>query len=157
MREKSLVTDHASRCNPMPSTSQNLTHLELAGLIHLAQTMPEVEYLFRHALLQDAAYGVLLLNDGKQLHQAVGEALERRYSARLDEISPVLGHHFAQAGDAERALHYFTLAGDAAGRAYALTEAIAHYSRAIELASQADNSSSTQLRHLFNRRGNAFF
>lgn len=141
----------------MSLTAPHLTQLESAGLIHLAQAMPEVEYLFRHALIQDAAYGVLLLNDRKQLHQAVGEALEQHFSARLDEIAPVLGYHFARAGDDERALRYFTLAGDAAGRAYALTEAIAHYSRAIELARQADNSSSTQLRHLFSRRGNAFF
>jgi predicted ATPase len=50
----------------MTHTRQHLTHLESAGLVHLAQTRPEVEYLFRHALIQDAAYTVLLLNDRKR-------------------------------------------------------------------------------------------
>ena len=141
----------------MAYSLQHLTHLEAAGLVRLVQTRPEVEYLFRHALIQDAAYTVLLLNDRKQLHRAVGEALERYYPARLDELAPVLGHHFALAGDAGRALHYFTLAGDAAGRVYALAEAVTHYSQAIAIAWQSHSGSSAQLRHLYSRRGNALY
>jgi hypothetical protein len=141
----------------MTHTRQHLTHLESAGLVHLAQTRPEVEYLFRHALIQDAAYTVLLLNDRKRLHQAVGEALEKHYPDRLEELAPLLGHHFALAGQADQALHYFTQAGDTASRVYALSEAITHYSRAIAIARQSDHASSSQLRHLYSRRGNALY
>ena len=93
-----------------------LNKLESSGLIRLAQTEPELEYLFRHALVQDAAYESLLLADRKRLHRIAGESLEQLYPDRLDELAPILGHHFALAGDAQRALKYFTLAGDVAGR-----------------------------------------
>ena len=49
----------------MANTIQHLTHLEATGLLRLAQTRPELEYLFRHALLQDTAYESLLLTDRK--------------------------------------------------------------------------------------------
>ena len=45
------------------TTQQHLTQLESTGLLRLAQTHPELEYLFRHALVQDAAYESLLLAD----------------------------------------------------------------------------------------------
>ncbi|MGH2523389.1 MAG: tetratricopeptide repeat protein, partial [Anaerolineales bacterium] len=113
---------------------QHLARLESSGLIRLAAVQPELEYLFRHALVQDAAYGSLVKQDRRQLHRAVGEALEQLYPERLEEIAPLLAQHFAEAGDAARALHYFTRAGDAAARVYANVEALAHYTRAIEIA-----------------------
>jgi predicted ATPase len=84
----------------------HLTHLEAAGLVRLAREQPDLEYLFRHALVQDAAYAVLLLSDRKQLHQAVAETLERTYKDRPQEIAPLLAHHFDAAGNNSRALHY---------------------------------------------------
>ncbi|MGH2521737.1 MAG: hypothetical protein ACRDH2_04455 [Anaerolineales bacterium] len=116
--------------------SHHLTTLEASGLIRLAQIEPELEYLFRHALVQEAAYSSLVKSDRKLLHRTVGEALERTYPGQLDsrELAPLLGQHFSLAGDDARALHYFTLAGDAAARVYANAEAIMHYSRAIEMA-----------------------
>ena len=92
----------------------NLTTLEASGLIRLAQTEPELEYLFRHALIQDAAYNSLLKNNRRMLHHAVGEVLEQLYPERRDELAPVLGQHFQEAGDYQRALNYFSLAGDEA-------------------------------------------
>ncbi len=56
-----------------------LTTLEFAGLIRLAQVQPELEYVFRHALVQEAAYASLLRQDRRDLHRAVGETLERLY------------------------------------------------------------------------------
>src|SRR5690606_9644008 len=84
--------------DPMTLTAQ-LSTLESSGLIRLAQVDPELEYLFRHALVQEAAYSSLLQTDQKRLHREVGEALEHSYPDRLDsrELAPVLGHHFAQA------------------------------------------------------------
>jgi tetratricopeptide (TPR) repeat protein len=118
--------------------SQLIT-LEASGLIRLAETQPELEYLFRHALVQEAAYASLVKTDRRQLHLAVGEALERLYPDRLDarELAPLLADHFFKAGDDERALKYFTLAGDAAARVYANAEAALHYSRALEIAKRA--------------------
>ena len=144
----------------MPTLTQHLTQLESHGLIRLAATQPELEYLFRHALVQDAAYASLVRADRKQLHLVVGEALERLYPDQLAsrELAPVLAQHFYQAGDGERALRYFTLAGDAAARVYANAEAEMQYARALELATRGDapiSVTSEQLVHLYLSRGHA--
>jgi len=142
-----------------------LNTLESSGLIRLAQAQPDLEYLFRHALVQDAAYGSLVKRDRERLHRAVGETLERLYPDRFEELAPLLGQHFAEAGDDERALKYFTLAGDAAARVYANAEAAGHYAQAVAIAVRATqynsrseaerDASSQQLRTLYLRRGRA--
>lgn len=112
----------------------SLATLETSGLVCLAQNELELEYLFRHALIQDAAYGSLLKADRRVLHHAVGEILQRLYADQLEEIAPVLARHFAEAGDDERALKYFTLAGEVAARVFANAEAVLHYAQALEIA-----------------------
>ncbi|MCI0576363.1 MAG: tetratricopeptide repeat protein [Chloroflexi bacterium] len=134
--------------------TNQLSSLEAAGLVRLIQAAPDLEYLFRHALVQDAAYAVLLKADRRRLHQAVGETLECSYGDQLAEVAPVLGHHFDAAGDTERALKYFTLAGDAAARLYANVEAAGLYGRALEIiARETVAIYSEQLSYLYQRRG----
>jgi len=137
--------------------THHLAQLESTGLIRLAQAQPELEYLFRHALVQDAAYASLVKQDRRQLHRSVGEALERMYPDRLalGELAPLLGRHFDAAGDDERALKYFALAGDAAARVYANTEAAAHYARALNVARRKAEVSADLLIHLYTGRGQA--
>ncbi|NJD59931.1 MAG: hypothetical protein FIA98_11095, partial [Anaerolineae bacterium] len=55
----------------------NLSALESAGLIQVAKVEPDLEYLFRHSMVQDAAYAALLDSDRKRLHLAVGNAIEQ--------------------------------------------------------------------------------
>jgi predicted ATPase len=81
----------------------HLATLETSGLSRLAQIEPEIEYLFRHALVQEAAYETILKADRRVLHRVVGEALERLYPDRLTELAPILGQHFAEAGASEKA------------------------------------------------------
>jgi serine phosphatase RsbU (regulator of sigma subunit)/class 3 adenylate cyclase/tetratricopeptide (TPR) repeat protein len=115
-----------------------LNSLESAGLIRMAQIQPDLEYLFRHSLVQEAAYGSLLSTDRKRLHREVGEAVENLYSDRLHsrELAPRLGLHFSEAGDVRRALKYFTIAGEAALESYANQEAEIHIRRAMELSQE---------------------
>jgi serine phosphatase RsbU (regulator of sigma subunit)/class 3 adenylate cyclase len=116
-----------------------LNSLESAGLIRMAQVQPDLEYLFRHSLVQEAAYGSLLTSDRKRLHRVVGEAVENLYSDRLHsrELAPRLGLHFSEAGDHRRALKYFTIAGVAALESYANQEAEIHFRRALQLGKEA--------------------
>ncbi len=130
----------------------NLTALESSGLIRLAQVQPELEYLFKHALVQDAAYESILKVDRKKLHQLIGETLEQLYTDRLTEIAPLLADHFDKSGDHVRALKYFLIAGDAASAVYANTEAAQHYARALALAQQ-QTLSSVSLSDLYTRYG----
>jgi tetratricopeptide (TPR) repeat protein len=121
-------------------TAATLAALESAGLVKLIETLPEPEYSFRHALIQDAAYQSLLKSDRKALHQAVGEALEMMHAGRLEELAPLLGTHFYESGDAARAFKYFMQAGDSASRVYANSEAGLHFSRALDLSDRVQLS-----------------
>jgi tetratricopeptide (TPR) repeat protein len=120
-----------------------LQKLEISGLIRLVQEYPELEYLFRHALVQDAAYESLLLSDRKQMHSTVAQVLEQLFGEQLDEVAVVLGHHWQLAGRPQKALHYFVQAGDVAAKAYANDEAVAHYGRSLTLAQQTAADSDT--------------
>jgi serine phosphatase RsbU (regulator of sigma subunit)/tetratricopeptide (TPR) repeat protein len=110
-----------------------LSALESAGLIRVAQIEPDLEYLFRHSLVQDAVYASLLSSDQKRLHLAVGRAVEDIYSDRLEEFAPVLAWHFERAGKDRRALKYFVQAGDAALASCANPEAEDYYRKALDL------------------------
>ncbi|HEX4951288.1 MAG TPA: hypothetical protein VFZ34_31815 [Blastocatellia bacterium] len=116
----------------MPLLTQ-LNTLESSGLIRLAAVQPELEYLFRHALVQDAAYASLLKNDRKQLHLATCQAMEQLYPEQRDELVATLAYHYEKAEDNERAAHYFQRAGDLARDRYANVEALAFYQSALRL------------------------
>jgi tetratricopeptide (TPR) repeat protein len=130
----------------------NLLSLQRTQLIQEATRVPELEYLFRHALTQEAAYSTILLKQRRTIHLAVGESLETLFSDQLDELSSQLALHFSQARQAEKALAYYTRAGDNAFRLFAITEALTHYEQALEWAGrgQANNQ---RLIHLYLRRG----
>jgi serine phosphatase RsbU (regulator of sigma subunit)/tetratricopeptide (TPR) repeat protein len=118
---------------PMTALAGQLSHLETSGLIRLARVEPDLEYLFRHNLVQQAAYGSLLDADRKRLHLAVGQALEQIFCDRLDELAPALARHFREAGENEKALTYYTRAAETALASYANQEAESHYHDALDL------------------------
>ncbi len=124
----------------MTATKQHLTQLESTGLIRLAQTHPELEYLFRHALAQDAAYKSLLRQDRKRLHLMVGETLERLYPDRLDELSGQLANHFAAAGEREKAIGCVRCATRRAEAMYAYDEAVQYLQTALDLLEPEEQS-----------------
>jgi tetratricopeptide (TPR) repeat protein len=117
-----------------PRLMSQLSELEFTSLIQLAATRPEIGYLFRHALVQEAAYEAVLKADRRWVHRATAEALENSYPDRLDELAPSLAYHFERGEASQKALHYFERAGDRAHHTYANAEAIAFYQAAIERA-----------------------
>lgn len=133
---------------------QSLQTLEEYGLIRLAATHPELEYWFRHALVQEATYQTLVRADRRHLHQLVGEVLERMAGERSAAVAPLLAHHFDRAGDETRATTYYLLAGDQAARVYANAESIAHYTRALGILSHGKPETKT-LDELYKKRGRA--
>lgn len=139
------------------TTATQLSLLENASLIRLVAARPELEYIFRHALVREAAYGSLLHRQRRLLHQAVGEALEAGTTseAQRTELTPVLAYHFDEAGDEARALRYFTQAGEAAAAQYALPEAIGFFTRALEIARRQADVSTETLVALYRQRGRA--
>ncbi|MBI3243398.1 MAG: AAA family ATPase [Chloroflexi bacterium] len=132
---------------------KQLGALQKAELIREAASQPEIEYIFRHALTQEAAYSSILLKRRREFHRRVGETLEQLFGDRLEEYASLLAHHFYEAGDG-RAQKYYTLAGEAAARLYANAEAAAHYTRALEVAKRGE-ASTEQLSRLYLSRGGA--
>jgi tetratricopeptide (TPR) repeat protein len=112
----------------------HLSDIEATGLIRLAALHPELEYLFRHALVQDTAYASLVRADKTRLHRLVGQALQTLYSDRLDELAGMLAHHFAQAGEQALAIEYSRRAAQLAIGAFAYDEALRHLHTALEMA-----------------------
>jgi len=115
-------------------TTDHLLPLVQAGLIEVHTPAADAPYNFRHALIQDAAYGTLLRVDRKHLHRLVGETLEALYPENLPELALTLGRHFAEAGEAARALPYYTQAATRALAGGANVEAAAAYRAALDLA-----------------------
>jgi tetratricopeptide (TPR) repeat protein len=111
----------------------DLDTLESRGLIRVATIDPELEYLFRHALVQDAAYDSLLKQERRALHHQVGSALEQLYPDRHTELSAVLARHFEQAGETDKAIEYLAQAAQFAWQRNAITEAYELYTRASTL------------------------
>jgi tetratricopeptide (TPR) repeat protein len=112
--------------------------LEAKGLIRLASIRPELEYLFRHGLVQDAAYASLLKQERRELHGRVGAALEELYPERAGELAPVLAMHFEQADDTERAIDYYAAGAKHALGKYAIREAFAAFDRAASLIAEEE-------------------
>jgi len=128
-----LLERIADRTRPLEGL---LTELQTLELIYRQGLLPEPAYVFKHAMIQDVAYNSLLIRQRRELHRAVGAAIEEIYPERLAEHYEELAHHFTQGEVWEKAMAYSTLAGDRAADAFANTEAKAHYSRALQAAAR---------------------
>lgn len=107
-----------------------LEQLTAAGLVFRQGTPPQATYLFKHALVQDVAYGSLLRSTRQQLHARIAAILE----ADFPEIPPErLAQHWAQAGDAERAVSNWHRAGKQAIQRCANREAIAQLTKGLRM------------------------
>jgi hypothetical protein len=119
------------------SARQELARLEASGLIQIAALQPELEYLFRHALVQEAAYASLLKQDRRALHKAAAEAILASHPDRERELASVLAMHFENAGENARAASYLVTAGDHAMERFANREGVGFYDRAEALADES--------------------
>jgi len=138
----------------MNELDQHLLSLERTQLIQEAARLPELEYMFRHALTREAAYSTILLKQRRAFHRRIGETLERLFPEQLDELAPQLAVHFSESRQADKAFTYYMMAGDNALRLFAIKEALANYDQAMEWIDRA-NASNAQLIHLYRRRGRA--
>src|SRR5258705_2355532 len=110
-----------------------LDRLVQAGLLFRQGVPPDANYLFKHALVQDVAYGTLLRAKRHDLHASIASVLERQFSDVCETQPEVLARHYAQAGLAAQAIDYLQRAGDRAAKRSANQEAGAHFRNAIEL------------------------
>ena len=95
------------------------------------------EYIFKHAITHDVAYGSMLLARRKKLHQQIAEAIETLSPGRIDELSATLGYHFERAEATGRAIFYLGRAAERAKATFANAEAVGFYESAIALIARA--------------------
>jgi predicted ATPase len=113
--------------------AQGLDELVSAGLAFRRGTPPDATYTFKHALVQDTAYGSLLRGTRQKLHARIAKVLEERWSDVVANQPELLAHHFTQAGSTEQAADYWQRAGERTLRRSAAAEAIGHLTKSIDL------------------------
>jgi tetratricopeptide (TPR) repeat protein/energy-coupling factor transporter ATP-binding protein EcfA2 len=109
----------------------DLLNLQRLELIYEKSLFPELEYIFKHALIQEVAYNSLLLKRRKEIHERIGKAIEELYPDRLEEFYEMLAYHYSRGEDLKKAGQYLTLSGSKAARRHSLWEASSFYKEAL--------------------------
>jgi class 3 adenylate cyclase/tetratricopeptide (TPR) repeat protein len=134
-----------------------LQELKTLEIIYELGLLPEPAYIFKHAVIQDVAYHSLLIQRRKELHRAVGYAIEELYSDRLATHYEELAHHFVQGEAWEKAFDYLILAGDKAKNAYANQIGLDFYARALAVAPRVVPSiPARRITEIYQRRGQVY-
>jgi predicted ATPase len=109
-----------------------LDRLIQAGLLFRQGIAPQASYLFKHALVQDAAYGTLLRQPRRALHARIAKTLESQFVETAESQPEILAHHCTEAGLIEKAASLWGKAGRQSQARSALAEAAAQLTRALE-------------------------
>ena len=110
-----------------------LAQLVEAELLYQRGRPPRARYMFKHALIQDAAYASLLKSTRQQVHQQIAQVLEARFPALVETQPELVAQHYTAAGCTEQAVRYWQRAGQQASERSANLEAISHFTTGIEL------------------------
>ena len=132
-REFSYVLMAAVSGLPEPELIDALAQLVEAELVFQRGTPPDTHYLFKHALIQDAAYGTLLRSKRQTLHSRIAQALIERFSDSLETAPEVIAHHLTEAGAHAQAADQWMRAGARANERAAYAEAISHLGRGLSV------------------------
>jgi class 3 adenylate cyclase/tetratricopeptide (TPR) repeat protein len=113
-----------------------LVNLQGLEFIYEKSLFPDLEYIFRHALVQEVAYNSLLINRRKEIHEKIGRAIETLYPTRLEEFCEMLAYHYSKSGNLTKAYKYLKASAEKALRSDALYESVRFYREAMEILSQ---------------------
>ena len=116
---------------PEAELGSALDRLIAAGLLFRQGVPPHATYLFKHALVQDAAYGTLLREPRRALHARIAEALESQFAEIAENQPELLARHCTEAGLIEKAARLWGKAGQRSLARSALVEAAAQLTRAL--------------------------
>jgi len=112
---------------------RDLRELESLEILTTDPGGPEATYGFRHALVQEVVYGSLSGASRAELHEAVGEHLERTHAGELPAWVDRLAHHYGRSRNVGKQRTWFRAAGDAAARTYANEAALGYYERLADV------------------------
>jgi len=124
--------------NTVDGIGNRLSYLKQIELIREQQRMEELEYLFKHALAQEAAYESILHQKRKDIHLQVAQSIEKVFDERLHEFYGMLALHYIKGENNEKAEEYLIKAGEEALRSSASNEALKYYQKGLKLYLQAN-------------------
>jgi pimeloyl-ACP methyl ester carboxylesterase len=125
-----------------------LADLHRAEFLYEARLFPDTEYTFKHALTRDVAYGTLLQERRRSLHQRVGEQLEQRHAGDLSQFAEPLAGHFEQAEVWSTAARYWLMTAEKAKEHYNYTGGVQFCERALDLLDKGSDVEAMRLRGL---------
>jgi class 3 adenylate cyclase len=115
-----------------PELQLALDRLVAAGLLFRQGVPPHATYLFKHALVQDAAYGTLLREPRRALHARIADILESQFAEIAENQPELLARHCTEAGLIEKAAGLWGKAGRRSQAQSALVEAVEQFKRALD-------------------------
>ena len=119
--------------NTVEDIDSKLLYLKEIQLLRERRRMGEVEYLFKHALAQEAAYESILPINRKRQHLKVAQSIEKVFGERLHEFYGMLAYHFSRTDSIDKAEEYMIRAGEEALKSSASSEALYNYQEALRL------------------------
>jgi len=133
---------------PDEKLEKGLKTLADADLIYLRGIPPDAVYRFKHALVRDAAYELLLRSRRRELHATVANAIQESFPSRAKAEPELVAHHFAEAGESDQARKLWKLAGENAASRGAFRESEDHFRRAISALAPMPNSDKRSAREM---------
>ena len=133
---------------PEPALRAALDQLDAAGLLFCSGVPPQSSYRFKHALVQDAAYGTLLRTRRQELHARVAMVLEQDFADLVERQPELLANHLTTAGNSERAVDQWLKAGQRAAGRLTHVEAIAHLQRGLALLASLPETAARNAREI---------
>jgi class 3 adenylate cyclase/predicted ATPase len=112
---------------------ERLGQLVSAELLYQRGRPPRAKYMFKHALIQDAAYASLLKRTRQQYHQQIAQMLEAEFPQTVEAEPELLAHHHTEAGLKDKAVGYWHQAGERAAQRSAHVEAMNHLTKGLEV------------------------
>ena len=109
---------------------------------------PEATYVFKHALIQEAAHQSLLRSTRQRVHRQIAEVIIEQFPAEADAQPEVVAHHYTEAGLGEPAVQYWERAGRRGVARSAYAEALAHFNKALEVLNTLPETSARTQREL---------
>ncbi len=133
-REFTYALIKAVSTMPEADLTLGLERLADAELIYIRGAPPEATYLFKHALILDAAYAALLKSRRREIHARAAQAITDAFPAIAEAQPELLGRHWSAAGEIDKAIAAWTTAGQRASSRAAHVEAAGHFRAALDLA-----------------------
>ena len=109
-----------------------LAELQASEFIYEQPALAGAQYIFKHALTQEVAYGSVLVERRRLLHERTGEAIEALFRDRIDDHLAELAHHYSRTANMRKAVEYLVRAGSQAAARSAYSEAITRLSSALD-------------------------